>query len=197
MKLLNSRYCWLVAALVFIPGCGKQERMEAVQFAQALKKAKADFSSANTIEKDFVTSARAWCGGITASGAGRGAELDQNAAVAAELAKYTVTVSSHLSHVRQAIDALPLQEEYPRGVRDDLTTQLTKRQRSLQNMRAVLEQSATEFQQLRHTTYAADTYPDGVGKLDALLRGYIPPDDAVGTALAALQEKYGLKDGEF
>jgi len=171
--------------------------MEAVQFAQALKKAKADFSSANTIEKDFVTSARAWCGGITASGAGRGAELDQNAAVAAELAKYTVTVSSHLSHVRQAIDALPLQEEYPRGVRDDLTTQLTKRQRSLQNMRAVLEQSATEFQQLRHTTYAADTYPDGVGKLDALLRGYIPPDDAVGTALAALQEKYGLKDGEF
>jgi hypothetical protein len=78
-----------------------------------------------------------------------------------------------------------------------LTTQLTKRQRSLQNMRAVLEQSATEFQQLRHTTYAADTYPDGVGKLDALLRGYIPPDDAVGTALAALREKYGLSDSEI
>ena len=193
----NSRYCLLLAAVVFIAGCGKQERMEAVQFAKALKATKADFSSANTIEKDFVTSARAWCGGITANGAGRGAELDQNAAVAAELAKYTVTISSHLSQVRQAIDGQQLKEEYPRGVRDDLTTQLTKRQRSLQDLRAVLEQSATQFLQLRHTTYAADTIPDGVGKLDALLRAYSPPEDAVATALAALQEKYGIKDGEL
>jgi len=171
--------------------------MEAVQFTKALKGTKADFSSANTIEKDFITSARAWRGGITANGAGRGAELDQNAAVAAELAKYTMTISSHLSQVRQAIDSQQLKEEYPQGVRDDLTTQLTKRQRSLQSLRAVLEQSATEFQQLRHTTYAADTVPDGVGKLDTLLRSYSPPEDAVGTALAALQEKYGLKDSEF
>jgi len=195
--VLNSRYCWLLAAVALIAGCGKQERMEAVQFAKALKGTRADFASANTIEKDFVTSARAWCGGITASGAGRGAELDQNAAVAAELAKYTVTISSHLSQVRQAIDGQTLKEEYTRGVRDDLTTQLTKRQRQLQDLRAVLEQSATEFQQLRHTTYAADTIPDGVGKLDALLRGYSAPEDAVGSALAALQEKYGLKDSEL
>ena len=171
--------------------------MEAVQFAKALRATKADFSSANTIEKDFVTNARAWCGGITANGAGRGAELDQNAAVAAELAKYTVTISSQLSQVRQAIDGQPLKEEYPREVRDDLTTRLTKRQRSLQDMRAVLEQSATQFLQLRHTTYAENTYPDGVGKLDALLRSYSAPEDAVGTALAALQEKYGLKESEL
>ncbi len=172
--------------------------MEAVQFAKALKETKADFASANTIEKDFVTNARAWCGGITANGAGRGAELDQNAAVAAELAKYTVTVSSHLSQVRQAIDGQQLKEEFPRGIRDDLTTQLTKRQRRLQDMRAVLDQSATEFLQLRHsTTYKGDTHPDGVGKLDALLRAYSAPEDAVGTAIAALQEKYGLKDSEI
>jgi phage terminase large subunit GpA-like protein len=197
MMVLNSRYWWWLAAVASITGCGKQERMEAVQFAKALRGTTANFSSANTIEKDFVSNARAWCGGITANGAGRGIELDQNAAVAAELAKYTLAVSSQLSQVRQAIDRQLLKEEYPREVRDDLTTQLTKRQRSLQNMRAVLEQSATEFQQLRHTTYAADTYPDGVGKLDALLRGYIPPDDAVGTALAALREKYGLSDSEI
>ncbi len=196
--VLNSRYCWLLAAVALIAGCGKQERMEAVQFAKALKGTRADFASANTIEKDFVTSARAWCGGITASGAGRGAELDQNAAVAAELAKYTVTISSHLSQVRQAIDGQTLKEEYTRGVRDDLTTQLTKRQRQLQDLRAVLEQSATEFLQLRHSTsYAGDTFPDGVGKLDTLLRGYSAPEDAVGSALAALQEKYGLKDSEL
>jgi len=198
MIVLNSRCCLLLAAVVFIAGCGKQERMEAVQFAKALKATKADFASANTVEKDFVTSARAWCGGITANGAGRGAELDQNAAVAAELAKYTVTISSHLSQVRQAIDGQQLKEEYPRGVRDDLTTQLTKRQRSLQDLRAALEQSATQFLQFRHSpTYKGDTYPDGVGKLEALLHAYSAPEDVVGTALAALQEKYGLKDGEL
>ena len=54
-------------------------------------------------------------------------------------AKYTVTISSHLSQVRQAIDGQTLKEEYTRGVRDDLTTQLTKRQRQLQDLRAVLE----------------------------------------------------------
>jgi len=179
-------------------GCGKQVRMEAVQFAKALRGTGANFASANTTEKDLVANARAWCGGITANGGGRGAELDQNAAVAAELAKYTESVSSHLSQVRQAIDGQTLKEEYPREVRDDLTTELTKRQRRLQDMRALLEQSATEFQQLRHSaSYAGDTYPDGVGKLEVLLRGYSAPEDAVASAVAALKEKYGLHDSEL
>jgi hypothetical protein len=198
MMVLNSRYCWLLAAVALTAGCGKQERIEAVQFAQVLTGKKADFSSANAIEKDLISNARAWSGGITANGAGRGAELDQNAAVAAELAKNTVAVSSQLSQVRQAIDALPLKEEYPREVRDVLTTALTKRQRALQEMRALLEQSATQFLEFRQSkTYTGDTYPDGIGKLEALLHAYMSPDDAVATAIAALQEKYELKDSDL
>jgi hypothetical protein len=198
MITLTSRLCLLLAAVAFITGCGKQERAEAVQFAKALKEKKANFASANTIEKDFVSSARAWCGGITANGAGRGVELDQNAAVAAELAKSAVAISSQLSQVRQAIDGLPLREEYPRNVRNVLTTQLTKRQRLLQDMRALLEQSAPQFLEYRHSkAYVGDTYPDGVGKLDALLRAYKAPEDVLGTALAALQAKYGLSDREL
>jgi hypothetical protein len=69
----------LLAAVASITGCGKQERTEAVQFAKTLTEEKANFASANTIERDFVSSARAWCGGITANGAGGGVELDQNA----------------------------------------------------------------------------------------------------------------------
>ena len=187
-----------MAAIAFITGCGKQERTEAVQLAKVLKERKANLTSANAIEKEFVSSARAWCGGITANGSGRGVELDQDATVATELAKSSVAVSNQLSLVRQAVDGQPLKEEYPRNVRNVLATQLSKRQRLLQDMRALLEQSATQFLEYRHIKdYKGDTYPDGIGKLDALLRTYNAPEDAVGTALAALQAKYGLSDSEL
>src|SRR5260221_14757261 len=108
MISLNSRHSLLLglllglllAAVLCITGCGKQERTEAVQFAKALAGKKANFANANAIERDFVSSARAWCGGITANGAGRGVELDQNAAVAAELAKSAVTGRFELAQVR-------------------------------------------------------------------------------------------------
>ncbi|MGD0666278.1 MAG: hypothetical protein ABSB23_01855 [Bryobacteraceae bacterium] len=198
MSVLKTRYCLLLAALASITGCGKQERTEAIQFAKLLTQEKATFASANKAESELVSSARAWCGGITANGAGHGVELDQNATVAAELAKSAVAISSQLSQVRQAIDSQPLKEEYPVEVRDGLITQLTKRQRLLQNMRALSEQSAPQFLAFRHSkTYTGDTYPDQIGKLDALLRSYTAPEDALGTALAALQAKYSLSSSEL
>lgn len=198
MTIANSRRCLLLAAVAFIGGCGKQERIEAVQFAKTLAEKKAVFASANTIERDFVTSARAWCAGITVNGAGRGVELDQNAVVAAELAKSAVAVSSQLSQVRRAIAGQSLKEEYPGSVRNELTTQLTQRQRWLQDVRALLEQSAPQFLEYRKSkAYIGDTYPEGVGKLDALLRGYKAPEDSLGTAITALRTKYGLTDGEI
>ncbi|HXB74321.1 MAG TPA: hypothetical protein VNY05_39155 [Candidatus Acidoferrales bacterium] len=206
MVSLNSRHClvlgrllgWLLAAALCMTGCGKQERTEAVQLAKALTGKKANFADANAIEKDFISSARAWCSGITANGAGRGAELDQNAAVAAGLAKSALAISAQLSQVREAIDSQPLKEEYPRTVRNELTTQLTKRQRLLQDMRALLEQAAPQFLEYKQSkTYAGDTYPDGVGKVDALLGAYKPPEDALGTALAALQSKYSFSASEL
>ena len=65
-------------------------------------------------------------------------------------------------------------------------------------MRALLEQAAPQFLEYQHNkTYAGDTYPDGIGKLDAMLRTYKEPEDAIGTALAALKAKYGLSDSEL
>jgi len=79
-----------------------------------------------------------------------------------------------------------------------LTTQITKRQRLLQDMRALLEQSAPQFLEYTYSqAYIGDTYPDGVGKLNALLSAYKAPEDALGTALAALQAKYGLSANEL
>jgi hypothetical protein len=198
MTLSNSGFCLLMAAAACLAGCGKQERIEAVQLARTLNAKKADYASSNTIEKDFVSSARAWCAGIATNGAGRAAELDENAAVATEIAKSAVAVSAQLSQVRQAVDDLPLREEYPKDIRNTLITQLTKRQRTLQDMRALLEQAAPQFLEYRKLkTYAADTYPDGIGKLNTMLGTYKEPDDAIAAALAALKTKYGLSDSEL
>jgi len=193
MKLLNWRVCLLAAATVFIGGCGKQERSEAVEFAKVLAEQKVTFASANTTERDLVNNARAWCGAITANGAGRGAELDRNAALAAEQGKSVVAISAQLSEVRQAINRQTLTGQFPRDVRAVLTDQLTKRQRMLQDLRVLFEQAAPQFLAYKlNKAYAGDTYPDAVVKLDAMLRTYGAPDDAVGVALTSLETKYGL-----
>jgi hypothetical protein len=198
MRISNFVLYLLPAAVACVTGCGKQERNEAVQLAKALNAKKADYASSNTIEKDFVNSARAWCAGITTNGAGRGAELDQNSAVATEIARSAVAVSTQLSQVRQVVDDLALKEEFPKDVRNTLITQLTKRQRTLQDMRAQLEQAAPQFLEYRKMkSYAGDTYPDGIGKLNSLLGMYKEPEDSVAAALAALKTKYGLSESEL
>ncbi|MGD0775266.1 MAG: hypothetical protein ABSC05_20820 [Candidatus Solibacter sp.] len=198
MRILNSALCLSIAAAACITGCGRQERMEAVQLAKALTAKKADYANSNKTEKDFVESARAWCTGITTNGAGRGAELDQNSSVATQIAQSAAAVSAQLSQVRQVVDDLPLKEEFPKEVRNTLITQLTKRQRTLQDMRALLEASAPQFLEYRKIkTYVGDTYPDGIGKLDTMLGTYQEPEDAIATALAALKKKYSLADSEL
>jgi hypothetical protein len=188
----------LLGAVAFLTACGKEERTEAVRLAKVLSEKQADLARANTIEKDFVSSARAWCGGITTNGAGRGVELDQNATVATELAKSTVAISTELGHVRQALSAQSFKEEYPQTVSTELITRLTNRQRLLQEMRALLEKSALQFPEYRRDkTYAGDAYPGEIGKLNAILQAYRAPEDAVSAALAALKAKYKLGDNEL
>ena len=198
MRLSNSAFCVLMALAACIAGCGKQERIEAVQLAKALTAKKADYASSNTTEKDFVESARAWCAGITTNGAGRGVELEQNSSVATQIAQSAVAVSAQLSQVRQVVDDLALKEEFTKDVRNTLITQLTKRQRMLQDMRALLEQSAPQFLEYKKIkTYAGDTYPDGIGKLNTMLGAYQEPEDAIAKALATLKQKYGLSDSDL
>ena len=198
MNILNVRFCMLLVSVGFIAGCGKQERMEAVQFSKVLGEKKAVFANASRSEQELISSAQAWCGGITANGAGRGVELEQNASVAGQLAKSAVAISNQLSEVRQAIDGQVLTEEYPRGVRNELIGQLTKRQRRLQDLRALLEQAGPQFLEYQgNKAYKGDSYPDGIGKLDPVLRASKDPPDSLGAAIAALKTKYGLNDNEL
>ncbi len=198
MRISNSWFYVSLAAGVCLAGCGKQEHNEAVQLAKALSAKKADYAKSFAIEKDFIASARAWSDGIVAKGAGRGAELDQNATVATEIAKSAVAVSAQLDQVRQVLDAQPLKEEFPREVRNTLIMALTKRQRALQEMRSLLEQSAPQFLEYKKIkTYVGDTYPDGIGKLNTMLGNYTEPEDAIATALGALKAKYSLTDSEM
>jgi len=93
------------------------------------------------MEKDFLASARSWCDSIMADGAGRGDQLNQNAAVAKDLAKSAAFISTQVGLVRQAVYDEPIKQEYAQGIRLNLITQLTKRQRSLQEARALLDDS--------------------------------------------------------
>lgn len=198
MKISDFHACAVVAVLALTAGCGKQEKLEATAFAKALAGVKSNMAAADAIEKEIVANARAWCGGITGSGAGKGVQLDQNAAVADSLAQSARDASAQISKVRQVIDESKLSDEYPRSVRSTLANRLTARQRLLQDIRALLDDSAAQFRAYRQNkSFAGDTYPEGISKLDGLLSGYKPPDDALGAALAALKSKYNLADSEI
>jgi hypothetical protein len=191
------KFAGVLVAAVFLFGCGKAERAEAVKLSKVLTEQQPNFTKANTMENDLVASARAWSSGIVANGAGHGAELQQNATVATELAKSAVATSAELGKVRQAVYDLSLQEDYPQSIRVNLITVLTKRQRDLQDMRALLEQSAPQFLDYQNNkSYKGDQYPGGIGKLDAMLGPYSAPDDAVGAAIADLKAKYKLTGNE-
>ena len=190
--------CGLVAVVACFTGCGGQARIEAVRLTKVLTEKQADFNRANSLENEFVTNAKAWCGGITAGGSGKGIQLDQNAVVATELAKSVVAASAELGHIRQAVSDQPLTEEFPQGVRATLITELTKRQRMLQELRVLLEHSAPQFRQYGlDKKYAGDSYPGEIATLGAFLNAYKGPDDAVGSALSTLKTKYHLTGKEI
>jgi hypothetical protein len=195
---VKLRYCWLLAALALFSGCGKEERIEAVRFSKTLQQKSADFAKANAMEQDFLASARSWCDSIIANGAGRGDQLNQNAAVAKDMAKSAAFISTQVGLVRQAVYDEPIKQEYAQSIRLNLITQLTKRQRSLQEARTLLDESAPSFLDLRlNRDYKGDSYPDSITKLNAVLTAYKSPEDVVAEAIKSLKTKYDIQDADL
>src|ERR1039457_5333550 len=198
MTSVKLRYCWLLAAVALFSGCGREERREAVRFSKTLQQKSADFAKANAMEKDFLASARSWCGSIMDNGAGRGDQLNQNAAVAQDLAKSAAFISTQVGAVRQAIYSEPIKQEYPQSIRVNLITQLTKRQRFLQEARALLDDTGPGFLELGlGPGYKGDSYPDSIPKLNVLLEGATSPADIVGEAIKSLKTKYNIQDADL
>jgi hypothetical protein len=103
-----------------------------------------------------------------------------------------------VGEVRQAIYDEPIKQEYAQSIRVSLITQLTKRQRSLQEVRALLDDSAPGFLDLgRSRDYKGDAYPGGIPKLDAMLGAYTSPQDLVGDAIKSLKTKYDIQDADL
>ena len=195
---MKLHYCWLLAAVALFSGCGKEERTEAIVFCRILQQKSADFSSANAMEKDFLASARSWCGSIMANGAGRGDELNQNAAVAKDLAKSAAYISTQVGAVRQAIYDQSLKQEDTQKIRVSLITQLTKRQRTLQELRALLDDSAAGFLDLRLShDYKGDSYPGAITQLNLMLEGYTSPPDVLADAIQSLTSEYKIQGGDL
>ena len=195
---MNLRYCCLWIAVAFVCGCGREERTEAVRFCKVLMRQRADFASVNAIENDFLAGTRSWCGTITTGGSGRGDQLARLADEARDLAKSATLISAQLGRVRQAVYDEQLNKDYPQSIRGTLTRQLIERQRFLQEMRALLEESAPVFLELRQKRdYTGDTYPGGIGKLNEILQIYKGPVDILAQAITALRTKYSIKDAEL
>ena len=195
---MKLRYCWLLAAVALFSGCGKEERMEAVRFSKTLQQKSADFAGANAMEKDFVASGRSWCGSVIENGSGRGDQLKQNMAVAKDLIKSAQFISTQVGAVRQAVYDMPIKQEYAQSVRVNLITQLTKRQRFLQEARALLDEAGPGFVELGlGPNYKGDSYPDSIPKLNVLLEGATSPKDVVGEALQSLKTKYDITDADL
>jgi hypothetical protein len=92
----------------------------------------------------------------------------------------------------------PIKQEYAQSIRVNLITQLTKRQRTLQEARALLDDSAPGFLDLRQNRdYKGDAYPGGIPKLNVMLEGYPSPADVVGEAIKSLKTKYDVQDADL
>jgi hypothetical protein len=189
----NWRACWVLGALAFSIGCGKEERREASAFYQVLNQKKVDLAAIDALEKDLLGSTAAWCEGLISNGAGKGKGLEENAASARELAQSSNVVAAQLGHVRQSIYDQPLKQEYPQEVRSTLINQISERQRLLQHVTAALQASADGFLEFAHSrVYAGDSYPPALDQLSKLVSRYRGPEDAVGKAIAELRAKYNL-----
>jgi hypothetical protein len=195
---MKIAWCVALAAALVSVGCGGKERTEAVGLAKALKSRQADFDKANATEKDLIRTAREWVTGMTEKGTGSGDKLDEHAATASALAKSAVEASTAIGLVRQAVYDMPLNEEFTSGVRNKLITEITRRQRALQDLRSTLEPIVPELQANRKKKdFKGDSYPAGVVKLQSVLQTYKTPLDAVADALLELKTKYSLTPAEM
>lgn len=182
--------CVLGAALC---GCGRQAHREAGALCQVLERNQPGYNNANGMERDLVTSTRQWTDSIMTGGAGHGAQLAQNAEVAKQLAHSADTISTQLGELRKTLYDQTMQTEELQTVRTTINAQISKRQKFLQEIRGVLDDTAAQFVTLGESrAYKGDSYPAGIDKLAAMLQSYHSPEDAVRQALESLKADYGI-----
>lgn len=189
------KFACLAAGALVLLGCGRQERREAASLCRMLSQKQTDMASVDGLEKNLRTSVGSWCEGIVQNGGGKSKQLQENAESAKTMAFSAGEIATQLSHVRQTLYDLTLHEEYPQSVRSGLVNQMMQRQKKLQEIRAALESSAAGFQDFaRSRTYAGDSYPAAIDRLNTLVSRAIVPEDALDKAIRDLKAKYRLTD---
>jgi len=180
------------AAMLVLAGCHKDDRADATQLEKALTVLQADAGAAASLENEMLNRARPWCAGMTAAGTGHDADLATNTATAADLARLAQTANDRWEAIHKALVAERLRAEYPRNLRSNVTAQIAKHQAALQELRAALDDTATQFKSLaQNRDYTGDTVPPVVTKLDHILGQYEPPTDDISAALSEIRAKYG------
>jgi hypothetical protein len=180
--------------LLLLAACGGREKQEAVRLSQTLTASKDGFAKVNASENEFLTATRSWCSGIVTSGAGKAADLDAKAEGALALSKASTTVSADIGAFSKTLSAITLEMEPTRAVRAGLLDQLANRQRSLYEMKVLLDESAPALRSLRdNKEYKGDSFPAPVGKLNDKLLNYRVREGLLDDAVAELKERYKLE----
>ncbi len=183
----------LTAISPWLTGCGKEARRDATSLCQVLDKNQSAYQISNGMERDLVASARGWVETITTGGAGRGAELSQNAGIARELGHSADLISTQLGELRKAMYDQQLKSEEIQAVRTTVNEQISKRQRFLQEFRIVLQDAAAQFDGFSQSrAYKGDSYPAAIDRLAQVLQAYHSPEDAVREAIQGLKTGYGI-----
>jgi ABC-type transporter Mla subunit MlaD len=190
---MRSGLVVLAACAAMFIGCGRQAHREAEALCQALERNQPGYGTANSMERDLVTSTRQWTETIMSSGAGHGPELAQNAAVSRELAHSADVISTELGELRKTLYDQGMKTEALQGIRTTINAQISKRQKFLQEIRGVLQDTAAQFEALGQSRqYKGDSYPAGIDRLSALLQSYHSPEDALRQAVDSLKADYGI-----
>jgi len=183
----------VLSAAAFLASCGRETHREAVVLSQTIEHTQPAYRSAGGMERDLISSTRGWVETIQGNGAGHGAEIAQNAAVAGELAHSADVISTQLGEIRKSLYDQTLQKDDLQAIRTTINAQITQRQKLLQQLRLVLTDTAAQFRALAESrTYKGDSYPAGIDRLGQILQAYHSPEDALRQALGRLKEDFGI-----
>jgi hypothetical protein len=189
----NTMLICLLVSTTFFTGCGKEEHREAVALCRILERNQPTYNNTNAMERDLVASTGTWSQTVMTGGAGNGTDLGQSATVAKELAHSADIISTELGELRKVMYDQILKTGELQAVRTTINAQVSKRQRFLQEIRLVLQETATQFENLAQSrTYHGDTYPAGIDRIAQLLQSYHSPEDILRQSIESLKSNYGI-----
>jgi hypothetical protein len=180
--------------LILLAACGNKERDEAVLLSKTLNEKKPEFAKINALENEFLSAAKSWCSPIVTTGAGKQGDVASLADTGVTLGESAATVSTSVGAFRKSLADMSLMQEGTASIRSSLVDLLANRQRSLYELKTMLDASAGALRSMsKEKDYKPDSFPDEISKLNDKLLSYRVREGILDDALTQLKENYDLE----